>query len=137
MKARIAPMAAGRGNNTKVSQKGLSYLTLLVFGTLFFGIGYYISHVAPIMYGYWELDNHMQTIIRLADQLTDDEIRKRLKITIKEQEIPLAVDKIVIFREKNHMIISAKYKKTFKVVIRGKEYWKQDFKFKLYAEGDF
>ena len=112
-------------------------LTLAVFGTVTAVLVYSAYEIGPFFYDYMELENQMQSVIRVAGEYTDAEIRQKLLYHIKKMEIPADPEQLRIERYANSMKISLPYQEVFYVTYRGKDYDLYTFKFNAAAEGNF
>lgn len=120
-----------------LAERGLSKLTILVFGTLFAAVLYTGYSVLPFYYCYYEIQNQMEQAIRVASTYTDAELRDKLVYHIKKLELPVNPEELRIEREAGFMKISLPYEEVFYVTWEGKEYDLHTFKFHAYAEGSF
>jgi hypothetical protein len=121
------------------SNSGVGKLTLIVFGAIVFVVAYCAYNVAPFYYYYFELNDHMRQIIKVASMENDEELKKRLMDHIKMMEIPMHPEDLIIERDEtaHEMHVSLKYKETFWITFRGKDYKIRDFPFYAHAEGKF
>ena len=111
------------------AEKGAGYLTLIVFGLIISALVYSAFQIAPFFYYYYDLQNQMESMIRIASMEGDQEIRKRLLYYVHKYEIPASDDALMIRRDGNTMEISLKYTEVFYVSWEGKDYviWKFPF----------
>jgi hypothetical protein len=63
----------------------------------------------PIYYSYFELHNQMGSLIRVADELKDSEIRKRIEEQLKSLKIPADISDVRIERRAQTMLLSLDY----------------------------
>ena len=121
------------------SNRGIGTLTLIVFGAIIFVVAFCAYNVAPFYYYYFELNDHMRQIIKVASMENDVELRKRLMDHMKSMEIPMRPEDLVIERDESEheMHISLKYKETFWVSFRGKDYKVREFPFLAQAHGKY
>jgi hypothetical protein len=81
-----------RGQAGKVPGKFL--VTLAVFaGLIYYGIGAGGSYVK-----YYRMKNEMKVQARFAGNLTDEDIRRRLRTTATELQLPAAAQRVAIQR---------------------------------------
>jgi hypothetical protein len=119
------------------SERGIGKLTLAVFGTILFAIGFAAYNIIPFYYYYFELVNQMEAVIRVADTENDQAIRKKLLYHIKKMQIPAVPEDLKIEREGHHMKISLSYEEVFFLTFKGKDYDIYRFPFTAYAEGNY
>ena len=121
------------------SSRGIGTLTLIVFGAIIFVVAFCAYNVAPFYYYYFELNDHMRQIIKVASMENDVELRKRLMDHMKSMEIPMRPEDLIIERDESEheMHISLKYKETFWVTFRGKDYKVREFPFLAQARGKY
>ena len=132
-------MSARITNQRLRSSRGIGTLTLIIFGAIIFVVAFCAYNVAPFYYYYFELSDHMRQIIKVASTENDVELRKRLMDHMKMMEIPMHPEDLIIERDESEheMHISLKYKETFWVSFRGKEYKVREFPFFAHAEGKY
>jgi hypothetical protein len=119
------------------TQRGASKLTLLVFGTLFGALVYAAYNIIPFYYYYFDLKNQFKQVIKVASVDTDEEIRRKLMVFIKQYEIPVDPEDLRIERSDDTMKISLKYKEVFYVTYGGKDYTIHTFNFDATTTGKF
>jgi hypothetical protein len=119
------------------SSKGVSVITVLVFGVICGIVGYIGYNVFPFYYYYYELQNNMESAIKVADEYDDIEIRKKLLAQIKRLGIPADTNNLSINRSNSYLEISLPYEEVFYITYRGKEYDLWTFKFFASAKGKF
>ncbi|NMC63559.1 MAG: hypothetical protein GYA55_10390 [SAR324 cluster bacterium] len=119
------------------SEKGAGYLTLIVFGAILVSAVYSASKILPFFYYYYELQSHMESMIRVAQDQSDQEIRKKLLAYIKKVEIPAREQDLKIVRGDKWMKIRLPYREVFYISWRGKDYIIHTFDFDAQAEGAF
>ena len=118
-------------------EKGVGYITLFVFGLLFVAAFYSASKILPFYYYYYDLQNQMESLIRVASDNTDQQIRKKLMYFIKKYDIPARDQDLQISRGSNMMKIQLRYKEVFYATWQGKDYDIHTFEFLAQAEGKF
>lgn len=116
---------------------GVSKITLLVFTSIFGAVLYVGFSIGPFFYDYYELENQMQAVIKLAAESNDADIRRRVIGVIKELGIPANLDKLRIERDSNRMKIYLPYEEVFYLTWQGKDHDIYVFKFEASAEGRF
>lgn len=119
------------------AQRGAAAMTLAIFGAIVLGVGFYCYNVIPFYYYFYELQNQLDASVRAADVVTDVEIKKNIKRTIKELQIPVDPDSLLIERKDHFIRLQLKYREVFYVTFRGKDYDLQVFDFNAYSEGRF
>jgi len=117
--------------------RGVGKLTLLIFGTLTAAVLYSAYHILPFYYYYYELQSHMEQMIKVGYMNTDLEIRQKLGAQIKFNSIPAEVKNIKIERGDHFMKISLPYEEIFYITWMGQDYDIHTFEFFAYAEGKF
>ena len=68
---------------------------------------------------------------------TDEEIRRKLMVFIKQYQIPVEEEALRIERNGNVMRISLKYQEVFYITFREKDYTLRTFDFDATTEGKF
>jgi hypothetical protein len=126
----------GRGLSQN-AERGIGKLTLLVFGLLVFAVLFSAYHIAPFYYYYFELKNHMRTVIRVASTNSDQEVRQKLMYHIKKMQIPMDPEDLKIERDEGVMRISLAYDEVFYITWNEKDYDIHTFHFHAYEEGAF
>jgi hypothetical protein len=126
-----------RHSQQRHPQRGMSFLTFAVFGCLVGALVYALFQIIPIYYGYAEVENHFQSMVRLAGELDDHEMRTRLLYNINKLQIPIEPDELKIERDGSTIRISLPYEEVFYVTFQGKDYDLYTFKFHAYAEGAY
>lgn len=119
------------------SERGIAKLTLIVFVPLIFVVLYAAYYITPFYYNYFELQNQMESLVRVASVYTDEELRRKLATQMKALEIPASVDDVRIDRFGNTMRISLQYEETFWIEWQGEEYEVHTFDFDATIERDF
>jgi hypothetical protein len=119
------------------TQRGASKLTLLVFGTLFGAAVFAAYHILPFYYYYYDLKNQFKQVIKVASVDTDEEIRRKLMVFIKQYEMPVDPEDLRIERSDDTMKISLKYTEVFYVTFGGKDYTIHTFNFDATTKGKF
>ena len=119
----------------KQAQRGASKVAtlflLLVIATLAH-VGYKLF---PIYYSYFELHNQMGSLIAVADEYNDEEIRKRIAAQIKSLEIPAPIADVRIDRRAQTMLISLRYIEILTLGFEGFKFDVWTFKFVCEVEG--
>ncbi len=118
-------------------QRGASTLTTVVFGALLAVVVFVAYNVLPFYYYYFDLKNQFQQVIRVASVDTDEEIRRKIMVFIKQYGVPIDPEDLRIERYDDTMKISLKYTEIFYVTFRGKEYTIHKFNFDATTEGKF
>ena len=119
------------------AEAGIGKLTLLVFGSIVAAAVYAAYNILPFYYYFYELQNQMEQLIKVASTETDREIRQKLWAHVKYMQIPAQPENLRIEREGNTMRISLPYDEVFYLTWRGKDYTLYTFNFDAYAEGQF
>ncbi len=119
------------------SEKGVGKLTLLVFGLLIGAVLYCSYHIMPFYYYYYELQNQMASLIKVASTNTDVEIRRKLGQHMRRMDIPAEVEDVRIERFGEKMTISLEYDEIFEVRYHSEVYYTKVFHFVARAEGQF
>lgn len=122
-------------NNRK--EVGASKLTSAVFILIFGAIFFCAYKIVPFYYYYFEMQNQMEQVIRVASTETDQEIRKKLEYHIKANKLPVKLEDLKISREGRTIRVSLRYSEIFYVTFRGKDYDMHEFKFHASATGPF
>ena len=117
----------------KTSQRetGIGKFTLLFFGTIFGVIFYSAFKIIPFYYYFYELRNHAESIARVSDELTDDEIRARMVQRMKELGIPADPESLVVERYMSQLRIELAYQEEFYITFKGKDHIIKVFPFKI------
>lgn len=117
----------------KTSQRetGIGKFTLLFFGTIFGVIFYSAFKIIPFYYYFYELRNHAESIARVSDELTDDEIRARMVQRMKELGIPADPESLVVERYMSQLRIELAYQEEFYITFKGKDHIIKAFPFKI------
>ena len=123
--------------STLCCQRGAGKLTLLVFGALVAALVYGCFRVFPIYYAYYEIQNQMDSVIRVASEEDDNVIRDRLMYHVNKLEMPVERDDFLIERDGRRMRISLNYTEVLEVPFQGKDYRLHTFRFRPRAEGNF
>ncbi len=118
------------------TERGVSKITLLVFGLLIAGVVYSSYRIMPFYYYYYEIQNQMDALTRVASTHTDQEIRKKLIYHIKKYQLPVSPEEIVIVRDGGKIEMSLEYDEVFYITLGNKDYDIHTFHFHAYAEGD-
>ena len=123
-----------RAPHRSCPERGASKLTLLVFGSIAAVVGYVVYSVLPFIYCYYEMQNQMDQIVRIASTLDDAEVRKRLWYHVKKCEIPVEPEDLHVERTTDGIKVWMPYRETFSVPWRGKEHEIYTFDFYPNAE---
>jgi hypothetical protein len=118
-------------------QCGASTLTTVVFGTLVAAVAFVAYNVLPFYYYYFDLKNQFKQVIKVASVDTDEEIRRKIMVFIKQYGVPIDPEDLRIERYDSTMKISLKYTEIFYVTFRGKDYTIHKFDFDATSEGAF
>ncbi len=126
-------------NRSSNAEKGASTLTIAVFGVIVAAAVYSASKILPFFYYYYDLQNQMSSLIAVAQDNTDQQIRKKLLKYLNEAEIPFNERDLVIRRSEadNKMSIGLPYKEVFYITWGGKDYNVHTFEFYAHVEGRF
>ena len=119
------------------SQSGLSKLTVIIFSTLIGVVVYCTYEILPFYYYYYELENQVVSITRVASTIPDKEIRRRLMYHIKKMGIPLEPEEIHIARQNNRIQISFEYSEVFSIEWDGEEKEIHTFDFQIYVDENY
>lgn len=132
-------MRTGIFEKSKTAERGASALTLIIFGALLIAAVYSASKILPFYYYYYDLQNQMASLIMVAQDNTDQQIRKKLLYFLRKAEIPFNEKDLIIKRSDtgNMMSISLPYKEVFYIPWGGKDYVIHVFEFYAHAEGKF
>lgn len=107
-----------------------------IFLVSIFGITAFLGYnIFPFYYYYFELQSHMDTVIRMAGTLTQKEIRKRLWDQIKWMEIPVEPKDLKIAKDGEVLKISLEYTEVFYITWQEKDHVIHTFHFHVYTEG--
>ena len=117
-----------------IIEQGASKLTVLVFTLIIGGIVWAGFQVLPFFYYYYELENQMDALARVADEYTDLEIRKKLMATIKELELPVEPEDLKISRYDGKIFINLAYTEVFYVKLGDREFTIREFPFEAKAQ---
>jgi hypothetical protein len=91
--------------NQRGASKTATLFLLAVIGLLVH-VGF---RLFPIYYSYFELHNQMGSLIRVADELKDSEIRRRIEEQLKSLKIPADITDVRIERRAQTMLLSLDY----------------------------
>jgi hypothetical protein len=103
-----------------------------VFGTIVAVALYCGYQIIPFYYYFYELQNQMDALARVADLETDQNIRKKLEYHMKKMQIPADISDLKIVREGSAIRLSLSYKEIFYIRFQGKTHDIHVFPF--YAE---
>lgn len=109
--------------------RGASKLTIIVFSILFGCLGYAGYQIIPFYLSYFELVNQMEALARVSDSMTDDQIKRKLSLQIRQLNIPATIDDVYFSRGGDGVSMSMRYSEVFYVNFFGKEYDIHTFKF--------
>lgn len=115
--------------------RGASKLTLLVFGVVAAVILYCGFRIVPFYYYFYEIQNQMDQVVRVATTYSDSEIRSKLMSHIKKLELPVDEKDLKISRTREQIFISLEYSEVFYITFRGKDYDLHTFDFFAHSEG--
>ncbi len=118
-------------SKTSSNDRGVGKLTILVFGTIIAVTLYTAYRVVPFFYYFYEMQTQVHAVSRVASELTDDEIRKRLLERIKELGIPAKPEALVLNRYENKLRVMLKYEEEFFITYDGKDHTIRVFPFKI------
>ncbi len=113
---------------------GLSKLTVTIFASLIALVVYCTYQILPFFYYYYELENQVLSITKVASTISDREIRRRLMYHINKMGIPLDAEEIQISRQNNRIKISMEYTEVFAVEWDGEEREIHSFDFEIYVD---
>lgn len=113
--------------STKTNESAASRLTLIIFG-LIFGSAFYAAYsIIPFFYYYYDLQNQMEAMARLAGEFSDKEIREKLKYHMKKMDIPADISDVIITRDSGVIKISLDYLEVFEITLLDKDYTIYEF----------
>lgn len=113
------------------AERGISRITVIVFGILFAIAAYCGFQVGPFYYYAAELENQFKAAIDVASVHTDQEIRQKIMYHVKKLEIPCDPDDLIIERDFDTMRVSLEYSEVFFITFRDKDYEIHTFHFDL------
>lgn len=117
------------------SMFGLGYLTkiflLVVLGTLAYS-GYYIL---PWFYEYLELQSQADQLVRVASIDSDKEIRNKLRNMMRDYDLPVTSDDVLIKRSNDTITIEVSWQRDFGIPLGEKFHHLHTFHFDVFAEG--
>lgn len=119
------------------TERAVGKLTLIIFGLIISAVVYAGYHILPFYYYFFELQSHMEQLIRVAAVDSDHEIRKKLLYQIRWMGIPADENQLKIDRRDNYMYISLPYQEVFYITWQGEDYDLYTFDFFAEAEGEF
>lgn len=130
-------MARHRKSSRKrlLRERGIGYLTLIVFGTLIAALIVAGYNIIPFYYYYFELENQLTQLVRVSSIYTDEELREKLKAHLKRMDIPATIDDLKIRRFGHEVKMEMEYEEDFYLTFRGKEYDIYTFYFHAEASG--
>ncbi len=97
------------GKHKSAMQTGASKTAIFFLLTVVGLIVHVGFRLFPIYYSYFELHNQMGSLIRVADELKDSEIQKRIHEQLKSLKIPADIDDVRIDRRAQTMLLSLNY----------------------------
>jgi hypothetical protein len=112
-------------------EAGIGKLTLLVFGTIAGALIYSAFKIIPFYYYFYELRNHAESIARVSDELTEEEIRNKMLTRMKELGIPAKPEDLRVGRYMSQLEISLEYREEFYIRFKDKDYVLKVFPFKI------
>lgn len=115
-------------------QTGASKLTLLVFGAILAAAVYSGYKIIPFYYAYFELQNQMEQVVRLAQTLSDAEVREKIEYHIEHLDIPVETRDLKVSRDGGFLKVGLEWQEVFYVTFRGKDYEIHTFDFHAHAE---
>ena len=115
--------------------RGIGKITFLVFATLIGSVVFYGFNVFPFYYNYFELQNQMDQVVRVASTYNDQELREKLNYHIKHMGLPVETQDLKLFRQDGVIKVSLQWDEVFHITWRDKDYEIQDFHFHAHAEG--
>lgn len=116
-------------------ERGVGNLTILVFGTVVAALLYAGYQILPFYYYYYELQNQMDALARVAGEETDKSIREKLTYHIKKMELPVDPSEDLVVERvdgKIHMLLE--YEEVFYIPFQGKDYTIHVFPFRAEVE---
>jgi hypothetical protein len=122
---------------SRAGESGIGKFTFIVFGVIVGAAVFAAYSIGPFFYCYFEIENQMASLIRVASTHTDQEIRSKLLYHIKKLEIPVEPDDIIIDRSEGFMSIGFSYSEVFYLTWRDKDYDLHTFHFDAYADGNY
>ncbi len=134
--SRIQSIESTQKTALRRTVRGASTLTWMIFALVLGAIVYLLSKILPIYYSYYELENQMRAMIRVADQNTDEQIRKMLGDQMKVLKIPAEIEDVKIQRGSRTMLIELSYTEWLEVPLGSTYYELWEFDFDLRVEDD-
>jgi len=119
----------------KSASGGAAKITIFIFGALLAVVIFCAYHILPFYYYYFELQEHFESLVRVASVNTDRELRIKIQDHLRRMDIPASIEDVKIRREAGRIMIELKYQEVFFVRFRGKEYDVHTFNFHAKAEG--
>lgn len=107
--------------NLPLNQSGAGKITLLFFGSILFALLYSAYHIAPWFYYSWELQSHMDQMVKVAQMETEEEIRKKLLYYVKRYELPVDPKDLLVSKEGNKFKAYLEWSETFSIPWKGEE----------------
>lgn len=133
-------MQVNNNTNRRVQSQqdeGASKLTWFVFLSIFGALFFCAYKIIPFYYYFFEMQNQMEQVIKLASTENDQVIRKKLEYHIKSNELPVKLEDLKIAREGQTIKVSLDYSEIFYISFRGKDYDLHEFKFHAFASGPY
>lgn len=122
---------------TKSVEAGIGKITLVVLLCSLLALFYSVFKVLPFYYYYYELRNHAESLARVSDDLSDEQLRQKMEEKMKELGIPAKTEDLVVERYLSQLRISLSYREEFYVKFRGKEHILRVFPFKIDVRRDY
>ena len=113
------------------SQKGASWLSIFIFGFIVWAGTWYLFHLIPIYYRYYELENAFRGMSKVANELNDKELRKRLLFQMKDIGVPGDITQVHAERLPNSLRIQYSYYEDITFTLGDNTWLIQDFNFEL------
>ena len=118
----------------KSPQSGIGKITLLVFGLITAAVVYSGYCILPFFYSYYELQNQMDSVMRIGSTLSDAEIREKIWFHVAHLEIPVEPADLKVSREYGMLRVSLEYDEIFFITWQGKDHDLHTFHFHAYSE---
>ncbi len=116
-------------------ERGIGKLTFLVFAAVL-GAAIYSGYIVfPFYYNYFEIQNQMDQVVRVAATYSDQELREKLNYHIKHMKLPVEPEDLRLFRQDGEIKISLEWDEVFYINWRDKEYTIEEFHFHAHSEG--
>jgi hypothetical protein len=121
----------------KSIEAGIGKITLVVLVCFVSALVYSIFKVIPFYYYYYELRNHAESLARVSDELSDDQLRQKMEEKMKELGIPAKTEDLVVERYLSQLRISLSYQEEFYLKFKGREHILKVFPFKIDVRRDY